>query len=215
MSGSGRARVSRGILVAMLLVLGLPFLGWALVTGWAARHTYSSEQVPPRRVALVYGAGIYRGGGLSPMLEDRVETAVRLYQTGKVERLLFSGDNRYVDYNEPGQMADYAIARGVPAEHIQPDYGGRRTYDSCYRARHIFQLDEVILVSQAFHLPRALFLCRRVGLDAVAVAADRRAYGPRSITWSRARELPALLAALGDALKAQPAEVMGEAIPIP
>ena len=75
------------------------------------------------------------------MLQDRVETAVLLYQAGKVNKLLLSGDNRYADYNEPARMMDYALSRGVPAEDIQLDYAGRRTYDTCYRAGAIFQLD--------------------------------------------------------------------------
>ncbi|MCE7938385.1 hypothetical protein DCC79_10120 [bacterium] len=202
----------RWLAVGLALGLCLP-VAWRLAVGvWYRPLVFDAASVPARRVALVFGAGIYRGGGLSPMLEDRVETAVRLYETGKVERLLFSGDNRYVDYNEPGEMTAYAVARGVPASHIQPDYAGRRTYDSCYRARHIFQLKGVIVVSQGFHVPRALFLCRHVGLDAVAVAADRRAYLPSSWAWSQLRELPALAGALVDVIRQRPAAVMGDPI---
>lgn len=204
----------RGLGVAVVVAILAPVAWRAAVTAWYRPLVYDPASVPARRVALVFGAGIYRGGGLSPMLEDRVETAVRLYQAGKVERLLFSGDNRYVDYNEPGEMTAYAVARGVPAAHIQPDFAGRRTYDSCYRARHIFQLDGVIVVSQAFHVPRALFLCRHVGLDAVAVAADRRGYATQSWWWSQLRELPALVGAIVDVARSRPAAVMGDPIRI-
>ncbi len=209
-----RRRLALALVLTALALLALPFAWRAIVQAAYGGRMYTVDDVPPRRVAIVFGAAIYRDGGLSAMLEDRVETAVQLYKAGKVERLLFSGDNRYVEYNEPGRMADYAIARGVPAEAIQPDYGGRKTYDTCYRARDIFQVDGAILVSQAFHLPRALFICDQLGLDVVAVPADLRAYGPRSLRWSENRELAALLGALLEVLRGWPAEVMGEPIPI-
>jgi SanA protein len=204
------------VLAAALTVaalIALPFAWRAIVHGAYAGRIYTPDSVPPRRVAIVFGAAIYRNGALSAMLEDRVETAVRLYEDGKVERLLFSGDNRYVEYNEPGRMADYAIARGVPPEAIQPDYGGRSTYDTCYRARDIFGVEKAILVTQGFHLPRALFTCDRLGLDVVAVGADLQSYGERSLRWSENREIPALLGALVDVLRGRPAEVLGEPIP--
>lgn len=92
------------------------------------------------------------------MFRDRVDTAIDLYKAGKVQKLLVSGDNRFANYNEPGAMMAYAIAHGVTPADIQPDYGGHRTYDTCYRAQAIFQVQEAILVTQAFHLPRALYI---------------------------------------------------------
>ena len=148
------------------------------------------------------------------MLGDRVETAVQLYLAGKVDKLLLSGDNRVKEYDEPGRMMDYALARGVPAEDIQPDYAGRRTYDTCYRAREVFGLTSAVLVTQEFHLPRALFTCERLGLDVVGVAADRQSYSRRSIAWSTVREFPALLIALFDAIRQAPPPVLGDPIPI-
>ena len=97
------------------------------------------------------------------MLRDRVNTAIDLYKAGKVQKLLMTGDNSHVDYNEPDAMKAYAVAQGVPAADIQPDYGGRRTYDSCYRAKAVFQVDEAIVVTQGFHLSPALFLCTELG----------------------------------------------------
>lgn len=209
-----RRRLVLAAACAVALLIALPFAWRAIVQGAYSGRMYAIDAVPPRRVAIVFGAAIYRNGALSAMLEDRVETAVRLYEAGKVERLLFSGDNRYVEYNEPGRMADYAIARGVPPEAIQPDYGGRSTYDTCYRARDIFGVDEAILVTQSFHLPRALFTCDRIGLDVVAVGADLQSYGDKSLRWSENREVPALLGALVDVVRGRPAEVMGEPIPL-
>jgi len=198
----------------LLVALTLPFV-WRAGVEWAyASSIYTLEEVPSARVALVLGARVYPDGRLSPMLADRVDTAIALYRAGKVEKLLMSGDNSHADYNEPGAMMAYAIRQGVPAEDIQPDYGGRRTYDSCYRARHIFQVEEAIVVTQEFHLPRALFLCQNLGVAAVGVAADRRLYHPRSIAWSEARETPATLAALLDIIRRAPPPVLGDPIPL-
>ncbi len=192
---------------------------------WRAwvEHRYSAsmydldvalEAGPAERAAIVYGARVYPSGRLSGMLRDRVDTAVALYEAGKVDKLLLSGDNSTPEYDEPSAMMAHAIARGVPAEDIQPDYGGRRTYDTCYRAKHVFQLDSAILVTQEFHLPRALFTCESLGIDAVGVIADRRPYDPRSVAWSESREVPALVVALLDVIRQAPAPVLGEPIPL-
>ena len=200
--------------IVLLIVLTFPFAWRAWVERTYAAAIYTLEEAPSARVALVLGARVYPDGRLSPMLADRVDTAVALYKAGKVEKLLVSGDNSLEDYNEPGAMMAYAIRQGVPAEDIQPDYGGRRTYDSCYRARYIFQVEEAIIVTQEFHLPRALFLCKSLSIAATGVVADRRQYHPRSIAWSEARETPATFAALLDILRRSPPPVLGDPIPI-
>jgi SanA protein len=117
-----------------------------------------------------------------------------------------------VDYNEPGRMAEYAQAKGVPAQDLVLDYAGRRTYDSCYRARNIFGVESALLVTQAFHLPRALFTCDRLGLDAVGVVADRRPYVRAD--WYRLREVPALARAWIDLSLLKPLPVLGDPIPV-
>lgn len=194
-------------------LLFLSFWPW-LMTHYYDRYIYSPDDVPPDRVAIVFGARVYPDGRLSAMLQDRVERAVQMYHAGKVQKLLLSGDNRFADYNEPGRMMAYALSRNVPAEDIQLDHAGRRTYDTCYRAREIFQLRSAILVTQEFHLPRALFTCRNLGLDAVGVSADLRPYHRRSIRWSEMREVPAAIVALFDIIRRQPAPVLGDPIPI-
>ena len=171
------------------------------------------EQVENQRVAIVFGARVYGSGRLSGMLRDRVDTAIALYKAGKVQKLLLSGDNQFADYNEPGAMMAYTIARGVPAEDVQPDYAGRRTYDTCYRAKAIFQVESAVLVTQRFHLPRALLLCDQLGIEAVGVAADQRVYDPRSVAFSETREVPALFVALLDLIRRAPPPVLGEPIP--
>ena len=136
-------------------VIAFPFLWQDRVETRYAASIYMPDAAPKQQVAIVLGARVYPSGRLSGMLRDRVDTAVELYKRGTVQKLLLTGDNSRVDYNEPDAMAAYAMAQGVPAADIQPDYGGRRTYDSCYRARDIFQVKSAVLVSQAFHLPRA------------------------------------------------------------
>ena len=202
------------------IVLSL-FVGGALVVGilgpWVGQQRYiytDIAQVPDAPVAIVFGAAVYPGGRPSPVLADRVETAVDLYKAGKVRRLLLSGDNRFENYNEPGAMLTYAHQLGVPREAMQPDYAGRRTYDTCYRARYIFQVKKAILVTQKFHLPRALFICRSLGIDAVGVAADRRPYPAGEVLWWNIRESMALLRSLFDVIRRQEAAVMGPPIPI-
>jgi len=210
-----RWRVAIGI-VGMLLLLGVGLL-W-LWPQWVESRYRSAiltlETVPNERVAIVFGAGIYNNGRLSGMLRDRMDTAIDLYQAGKVAKLLLSGDNRFVEYDEPGAMMDYALAQGVPAADIQPDYAGRRTYDTCYRASAIFQVQSAILVTQRFHLPRALFLCDQFGVQAVGVAADRGTYSPRAIAFSETRESLAIVAALWDSIWRVPPPVLGAPIPI-
>ncbi len=171
------------------------------------------EDVPARPVALVLGAGLWPDGSLTPILADRVATAADLYQAGVVEKLLCSGDNRFVDYNEPQRMLEYAIRLGVPEEAVVLDYAGRRTYDSCYRARAIFGVERLIIVTQRFHAARTLYLCDALGMDAVAVVADRRDYTSRRVVWET-REYLALALAWWDVNIRHPTPVLGERLPI-
>lgn len=166
--------------------------------------------LPELPVAIVFGAGITPDGRLSPMLADRVETAIDLYRAGKVRKLLMSGDNRFAWYDEPTRMYEYAIARGVPAEDIVRDFAGRRTYDTCYRAGAIFGVREAVLVTQRFHLPRALFTCRNLGVDAVGLSADRRIYA--SNPFYQARDLVATLVAWWEVKFSRPLPVLGDKI---
>jgi len=206
-------RLAFAVLVA-LSVLSAPFLWRAWVQHRFLPETVTVESATPMRVAIVYGARVYGNGRLSAMVRDRVETGIALYEAGKVDVLLMSGSNQSDDYNEPGDMIAYALQRGVPTEALQPDYGGRRTYDTCYRALEIFGVREAILVTQEFHLPRALFTCRALGMQVQGVVADQREYSERSMRWSTMREVPATIVALYDVLRRQPAAIMGERIPL-
>ena len=204
-------RLLKGLAVIGLLALLLPRLVTAV---HAMMYMYDQEAVPFQDVAIVFGAGLRWDGTPTPVLRDRVATAAELYFSGKVKKLLLSGDNRFEDYNEPGSMRAYAISLGVPDKAIILDYAGRRTYDTCYRARAIFRLSRVILVTQGFHLPRALYTCHMLGLEAVGVPADHKRYRHISqLVWD-VRELFATLTAFWDVHISHPLPVLGKPEPI-
>ena len=127
------------------------------------------ESVPPAPVALVLGARVYPSGTPSPFLAARLDLAHRLYQAGKVRVVLVSGDNMAVEYNEPDAMRGYLIDAGMPPEAVVADYAGFDTYDSCARAKRIFGVEQLVVVTQAYHLPRAVATCRALGVDATGV----------------------------------------------
>ena len=202
----------------LLLVIGLAvlvLLSARLLTGTrAARLTFQPSNVPARRVAIVFGAGLWRDGTATPVLQDRVATAAALYHAGKVEKLLMSGDNRFVNYNEPAVMRDLALSLGVPDEDSVLDFAGRRTYDTCYRARDIFLVPDAILVTQAFHMPRALYLCNQLGVEAVGVEAEGHMYRRSTLIYWNLRELLATTNALWEVHFSHPVPVLGEQEPI-
>lgn len=202
-----------GILILLaIVILGLPRVITAL---YSESLIYkSTAEIPTRRAAIVFGAGLQRDGTPSPVLRDRVEAAVQLYKAGKVEKILMSGDNRFVDYNEPGAMFNFAVELGVPAEDIVLDYAGRRTYDTCYRARWIFNLKEAVLVTQTYHLSRALYTCNLLGLPSIGYSADLRTYYPSSYFIWNIREIPATFMALVDIWFRHPIPVLGQQEPI-
>lgn len=167
-------RGAAGVLLAGAFGLGLIY---ADVRTHGGPILTARQDIPNLPVAIVFGAG-YTRQGLSPILQDRVVTGVNLYKAGKVRKLLMTGDNGLVSHNEPEAMCQAALQMGVPRRDIVLDYAGFRTYDSLYRARDIFGVQQAILVTQAYHLPRACYIARSLGIEAVGVPADRRKYGP-------------------------------------
>ena len=194
-----------------LLVLLVPRL---ITTVYSWTRVYQVDTAPIQRVAIVFGAGLTRDGQPTTILRDRVETAAQLYFAGKVGKLLMSGDNRFANYNEPGAMRDYALSLGVPDNAIVLDYAGRRTYDTCYRAKAIFGLDSALLVTQSFHLPRALFLCNALGVQASGVEANNRRYWPPLMLIWNVREQLATVGAMWDVFVEKPLPVLGNPEPI-
>ncbi len=193
------------------MILLLPRL---ITAFFSMSNTFTVQDAPSVPVAIVFGAGLWRDGTPTTVLRDRIATAAELYFSGKVQKILMSGDNSYIDYNEPGAMRQYAISLGIPAEAIVLDYAGRRTYDTCYRAKVIFGIDQAILVTQGFHLPRALYTCHALGIQAFGVPSDRQDYRISSLAWWNLRELPATLTALLQVHFTHPRPILGHPEPI-
>jgi len=197
--------------ILAILIFGFPVV---ITRVLACCRIFSIANSPKASVAIVFGAGLNYDGTPTAVLRDRVSTAADLYFNGKVQKILMTGDNRFLDYNEPGGMYEYAVELGVPEEDIVLDYGGRRTYDSCYRASAIFGVTDAILVTQRYHLPRALFLCSQLDINSTGVVAEKLPYPRRSLLIWKTREIAATLVSLRDGwLKPLP-PVLGDPEPI-
>jgi vancomycin permeability regulator SanA len=181
-------------------VLGLLAVAGGEIWVRTAAHgrVYAEADVPDAPVALVLGAEVYGDGSPSPFLAARLDIAKRLLDAHKVKAILLSGDNRQWSYDEPADMEVYLIARGVPASQIVLDYAGFDTYDSCARAKLIFGVTRAVVVTQSYHIPRAVSLCRHLGIDATGVGDDTQRAG--RVAWRRAaiREWPACVKAVLD-----------------
>jgi SanA protein len=167
------------LLAIVFGVLAAIFIGavHSEVHQYDRRIIRQSEQLnllewPKPRVAVVFGASVFGNGELSPVLEDRVDTAIELYRAKQIDRILVSGDNRHPSYNEPKAMQEYLVSHAVDKKDVIVDYAGRSTYETCKRAKEVFGLQRAVLVTQSFHLSRALYLANELGLDAVGVPGD-------------------------------------------
>lgn len=165
------------------------------------------------RIAIVFGAGVLSDGTPSRMLEDRVRAAAELYQAQKIDRILVSGDNRFANYNEPKAMREYLVTHAVAPDDVILDYAGRSTYETCLRAREIFGVRHAILVTQQFHLPRALYLAHELGIETLGVIADRQDYGSE-LGYQQMREIGAEIKAFLNIHVRPPDVVMGDKLPI-
>lgn len=189
--------------VARLAAVGAA-LGTALIVtpAWYVRvvsdgRMTSVDEVPTLPVALVLGAEVYADGRPSRYLRARLDLARELFAAGKVEAILVSGDGTR-HYNETDGMRDYLVAHGVPAQRIATDHSGFDTYDSCVRARKVFGVTRAIVVSQTYHLPRALAICRAIGLDAWGVGDDSVRKNQEMWSYGTLRELGANLKMVWD-----------------
>ncbi|PIY18346.1 hypothetical protein COZ14_00480 [Candidatus Dojkabacteria bacterium CG_4_10_14_3_um_filter_Dojkabacteria_WS6_41_9] len=149
------------------------------------------------KTAMVLGAAVYPGGTPSSALRERLETAVALYKAGKVDRILVSGAHEANSYDEPKAMKATLVESGIPEEAIISDNNGFRTFDSCRRAKSEFEISELLVISQGFHLPRALFLCRSVGIQATGVYSVG-SFSTYYSRWYTLREIAAMYMAVWD-----------------
>jgi len=188
----GRGRVLGRIAVAVCAAGVLGFSPTLYAWGSTVGRTYTPATVPVRDVALVFGAEVLPSKAPSDFLKARLDIAYDLWKSGKVKVILVSGDNGDVHYNEPDAMRNYLIGRGVPDVKVVADYAGFDTYDSCVRAVRIFGVTSATLVTQSYHMPRALATCRTIGLDAVGVG-DETVKSTSPDVWrdGALREIPA------------------------
>lgn len=156
----------------------------------------SWNQLAPREYAIVLGASVKTPTEPSDALRDRLETARMLYRVGIVRRLLLTGDGGAFRSNEIVVMRNYLLSAGIPSAAITVDEQGFRTYESCKRAKNVYSITHAILVTQRFHLARALYLCRAVGVDVIGLNADQQLYRRRA--FFAGRELGASIKAMID-----------------
>lgn len=194
----------------VVLVLGLP----NLIVGLGGRGAETTpREVPHAQAALVLGAQVMPNGAPSSMLSDRITAAAELYKAGRVDKLLLSGDHGRKHYDEVGTMRDILLKQGIPAEDIFTDHAGFDTWDSAQRARRVFAARSVVVVTQRFHMARALYDARRAGLDATGYVADKRDYG-RVMPRLRVREAAARVKTVGDVVTGADPRFLGPTIPI-
>ena len=167
------------------------------------------SNIPTYNVAIVFGAGLKADGTPNDMLKDRLDTATELYYEGKIQSFLLSGDNTMKEYNEPQAMYDYLVyTKGIPYEDVVRDFAGLRTYDTCARAKNIWGIDKAILISQGYHLSRAIFTCNELGVDSTGYSATKYSYVGE--TYYKGREVLAIHKAVLDVYVIHPEYIGGE-----
>jgi SanA protein len=197
--------------VCGLLAVGLPNL--IVWLGGRSPVTTDVKRVPHAQAALVLGAQVMPNGAPSSMLSDRISAAAELYKAGRVDKLLLSGDHSRKNYDEVGTMRRILLAKGIPAEDIFTDHAGFDTWDSAQRARRVFDVSTAVVVTQRFHMARALYDARRAGLKVTGYAADRRDYG-RVMRRLQVREAFARVKTMGDVVTGADPHFLGTEIPI-
>ena len=215
-------KLRRLLLICLIAALGLCMLGAGIVFGIDAYvlHSTSAQMLTTQEAALledvdcilVLGCKVHSDGAPSAMLEDRLRRGVELFHAGAAPKLLMSGDHGTMTYNEVQSMKQYAIDHEIPSSDIFMDHAGFSTYESIYRARDIFQAKKIIIVTQEYHLHRALYIAAALGIEAYGVDADYRSYSGQT-----ARDIREILARNKDFFTSifQPEPTyLGEAIPI-
>lgn len=215
-------KLRRLLLICLIAALGLCLLGAGIVFGIDAYvlHSASAQMLTTQEAALledvdcilVLGCKVHSDGAPSAMLEDRLRRGVELFHAGAAPKLLMSGDHGTMTYNEVQSMKQYAIDHEIPSSDIFMDHAGFSTYESIYRARVIFQAKKIIIVTQEYHLHRALYIAAALGIEAYGVDADYRSYSGQT-----ARDIREILARNKDFFTSifQPEPTyLGEAIPI-
>lgn len=208
----------KSVLSKLIILIITAFLMFVFINSYVKSSTQNliisedeAQSVNPDCI-IVLGAGVRSDGSPSPMLTDRLKTGIELYEKGVSDRLLMSGDHTKKGYDEVNIMKSYAIDKGIPSEHVFMDHAGISTYDSIYRAKEIFQAERIVIVTQEYHLYRALYIAEKLGLEAYGVSADVRVYAGQEL-----REIREKAARVKDFFKATlkpSSKIGGEAIPV-
>jgi SanA protein len=169
----------------VLLALAILVPNLMITQGAKPYIVESAEAAPHAQCAIILGARIHEDGTPYPMLADRLDTGIKLYQLGKVDKLLLSGEHFRVPYNQVDVMLQYVLARGVPEEDVFTDYSGLDTYDTMYRALNVFQVKTALIVTQDFHLSRSVYIARHLGLEVTGVDSDIQTYVDERINSAR------------------------------
>ncbi len=193
-------------------IIFIAFDRWVVLSSYSASYA-NALSVPSSEVILVFGSRIY-GGEVSAILEDRLKAAFELYQAGKAPKILVSGDYSSPYYDEAAAMSQYLKRRGVPQRAILLDHAGYSTYDSLVRAKNVFGIRHLIVVSQNFHLPRALFIGRSIGLHVVGFDASLTPLTTSALFYNGWREPLARIKALYDVLRGAQPSFSGSGLPI-
>ncbi|MGN0571408.1 MAG: vancomycin high temperature exclusion protein [Candidatus Fimenecus sp.] len=215
-----RRRLKRFFLVICAVILvGVLCLGTINVLVIAKSKPYILEQSEAADLEgvdciLVLGCAVWNNETLSPMLEDRVKTGLSLLEIGACDRLLMSGDHGTVNYDEVNHMKQYCVDKGIDPDIIFLDHAGFSTYESMYRAKAIFSVKKMIVVTQGYHLYRAVYIARALGIDAYGVAADLQDYALVTDIKNNLREALARVKDFGTCLVKPQPTYLGEAIPI-
>jgi len=165
--------------IALIGVLSVAVINRYVHSQTGGKIQRSMTEIPaeePKRTAIVFGARVLEDGKPSNTLYDRVLTGVELYRAGRAGKLLMSGDRQSDAYDEPAAMKKMAVELGVAESDVVLDNDGKRTYDTCYRAREIFEIHKAILVTQDYHQPRAIYLCSNLGVESIGITSNRRTY---------------------------------------
>ncbi len=183
------------------------------IAGVSRGYIYTRpDEVPAAYTAIVLGAMVSKTGNLSNFLLDRMDMALALYNAGKVKRFLLSGDHGRADYDEVNSMKHYLLDHGVDSTDIFLDHAGFDTYNTMVRAKEIFGVEDAIIISQEFHVPRAVYIARGKGIQAYGINADKRDYG--SLNYLKFRESIACIKAFFEVNINKSPVFLGDKIPI-
>jgi len=200
---------------AIAFVAALALIALAMIVPIVMRLVVASYiepsvgDVPATEVAMILGASVYRGRP-SPILAERADAAIALYKADKVSKILVTGDNGALSYDEVTPVRKYLLNAGIPSQDIFLDHAGFDTYSSMYRAREVFLANSLTIVTQDFHLPRALWIARHLGLEAYGVVAEGGEHSP----YDYIREIPASIKAIVNVLTDRQPKYLGPTLPL-